>query len=143
MIDRMRQLEFRAQDLADRFPHRPQHVNKRMVWDLACPTDARHSGNIIYSRWRAGVIPASLPVRARRPTIEVRPDFFGYEIAAQFAELDQLVFHAGNAAGARTFEEARVLYESEVAPAGRTLESEPALEFVRAMGYEWGVSDGN
>jgi hypothetical protein len=62
-------------------------------------------------------------------------------LAVRLARLDRLVFHAGDAAGAGTFLRAKRALEEVEAESPR----DPAgwVERVEAMGFEWGVSDGN
>lgn len=70
---------FEARDLAARHPPRLTHANKKLVYSLACPTDAPLSGTLTLSRWRAMPLPAALPAAA--PEHEMREDVFGYEAA--------------------------------------------------------------
>ncbi|MFN8177613.1 MAG: hypothetical protein U0167_06790 [bacterium] len=62
-------------------------------------------------------------------------------IAAQMAEVDRLVFHAVSAAGVKTLETARA--RAAEALGGSTLPTAELIERIEALGFTWGVSDGN
>jgi hypothetical protein len=69
---------FDAAELALAFPPRFSHPNKRAVYRVACPTGARHSGAIEFTRWPEMRLPDAIPA-GRAATVEARADLFGYE----------------------------------------------------------------
>lgn len=60
-------------------PPRLAHPNKKLVYELACPKGARHSGTLVASRWHAIPLPAELP--GTEPERVMREDVYGYEPA--------------------------------------------------------------
>lgn len=63
-------------------------------------------------------------------------------IAARLAGLDRLVFHSFDAEGTRAWEEARAI-EQKLAPPGAAVETAALARTIEAIGFTWGVSDGN
>jgi len=64
-------------------------------------------------------------------------------LAGQMAGLHRLVFHTFNARGSAVLEKALDTVESELATDGSLLNVETMIDQIEAMGFEWGVSDGN
>jgi hypothetical protein len=107
-----------------------------------------------YTGFRAAVIEAAQ--LAETPVVAVHTGHWGtgayggnkvlmallQRIAARLAELDRLVVHSFDAEGTRAWEEARAL-EQRLAPPGATVESAALARTIEAMGFAWGVSDGN
>ena len=63
-------------------------------------------------------------------------------LAAEMADVSQIVFHTGDPSGAAAIRETRQLFDSVVI--GRTkLTTRELVEQIHAVGFEWGVSDGN
>lgn len=64
-------------DLLASHPPHLRHPHKRLVFDLACPPGARHTGPIELTRWAAAPLPATL---ALAPTdIATVPGHYDYE----------------------------------------------------------------
>lgn len=63
-------------------------------------------------------------------------------LAAQMAALDRLVFHTFDRSGTTSLAEARKVVDEKLGGLS-PMEMREAIERVFAMGYEWGVSDGN
>jgi hypothetical protein len=74
---------FDAATLMAEFPPNFTHPNKRVVYDIACPPDSLSAGEIVFSRWATTGLPGHLPTRGVSPQFESRPDYFGYEPAAE------------------------------------------------------------
>src|SRR4051812_32899056 len=53
-------LTFDAAKLMAEHPPRLRNPNKQVVFEIACPTACRIAGAIVYSRWWAKPLPASL-----------------------------------------------------------------------------------
>ncbi len=64
-------------------------------------------------------------------------------MAACLAEVDRLVFHTHHKTGSDAFEQARGILERDLMPGGRQVDVSLLLRDVQAMGFSWGVSDGN
>jgi Poly (ADP-ribose) glycohydrolase (PARG) len=64
-------------------------------------------------------------------------------LAARFSSIDSLVFHTGNILGTATLARARQIIEQDLLPDESPVETSVLLEKIYAMGFEWGVSDGN
>ena len=70
---------FDTQKLVDEFAPRLSHPNKKIVYRIACPRNAFHSGQIVFTRWAKMDLPAAVN-REESPThVETREDYFGYE----------------------------------------------------------------
>ncbi len=63
-------------------------------------------------------------------------------LAAEIAGLERLVFHTFDAPGTKAPDAARVLIEGTLA-SGSVIDTGELIRRVAAMGFEWGVSDGN
>jgi hypothetical protein len=61
-------------------------------------------------------------------------------LAAGMAGLDALVFHTGRPGGGQPLDEALRLAREEL---GSVSTATAAIEAIEAMGFSWGVSDGN
>ncbi len=64
-------------------------------------------------------------------------------IAARMAGLDSVVFHAGDADGARSFEEAHRIYREDVGLETGARDVSELVARIESMGSRCGVSDGN
>lgn len=64
-------------------------------------------------------------------------------LAAQLAGLDRFVFHGGDAAGSRTFEEACRIARKVAGSGGEPRAVSEIVTDVESMGLQWGVGDGN
>lgn len=63
-------------------------------------------------------------------------------VAAAMAGVDRIVFHTGDPSGKAAIRESRGLLDS--ISAGRTtVDVRAVLEQINALGFEWGISDGN
>ncbi|HZV01908.1 MAG TPA: hypothetical protein VFF73_34670 [Planctomycetota bacterium] len=72
--------EFDAAELVASHPPRLQHPKKKLVFGIACPPGAVHSGRVVFTRWRCMPLPPAIP--EREPVLEAREDVFGYEAPA-------------------------------------------------------------
>ena len=62
-------------------------------------------------------------------------------LAAEMAGIDRLVFHTGDASGTTAFQAAQQVIAGDLnGPPG---EIAPMIDRIAAMGFEWGMSDGN
>jgi hypothetical protein len=92
-----------------------------------------------------------------RPTVTIHTGFWGCGayggnrilmtllqlLAADLAEIDRLVFHAGSSEGVETFNEALSIFKAEFRSATGPVCVPDILELVHSKGYRWGASDGN
>ena len=63
-------------------------------------------------------------------------------IAAEMAGVEQIVFHTGDPSGEASISEMRRLFDSDVI-GGADVGVREVIERIHAIGFEWGVSDGN
>jgi hypothetical protein len=63
-------------------------------------------------------------------------------LAARMAGLDHLVLHTGSAGGRTPLDDALRLSRDDLATGGM-IETTKLVERIAAIGFEWGVSDGN
>ena len=63
-------------------------------------------------------------------------------LAAEMAGLERVVFHTGDASGVAAIDAARRLFEAGPIT-GSPVETRELIERIHAIGFEWGVSDGN
>jgi Poly (ADP-ribose) glycohydrolase (PARG) len=70
---------FNAQNLVDSHPPRLQNANKKLVYQIACPTACKHNGTIVCSRWRAVSLPSTFVVSQSQTKLEDRKNYFQYE----------------------------------------------------------------
>ena len=63
-------------------------------------------------------------------------------IAAEMAGLERVVFHTGDPSGKIAIDDAKRLFETKLLIRSPIATSE-LIELVDAIGFEWGVSDGN
>lgn len=63
-------------------------------------------------------------------------------LAAEMAGLERVVFHTGEAAGAAAINDAKQLFEPDRIT-GSPMAAHDLIELIDAIGFEWGVSDGN
>jgi len=76
-----RPIEHEVYDAASLMKQHPpvlDDVNKRVVFDVACPAGSLSGGTVSYSRWQAMPLPVSLP-SAPGCVIEVCPDVYDYK----------------------------------------------------------------
>ena len=64
-------------------------------------------------------------------------------IAANLAEVDELVFHAFNSDGALTVQQAHDYVKNEILYGQADMQMENIISRIVATGFEWGESDGN
>jgi poly(ADP-ribose)glycohydrolase PARG len=64
-------------DLVRRWPPKFAHPNKKIVYDVACPSGTSHEGTVKFSRWTGGRLPTDVPGE-RTAEILGRPGFFDY-----------------------------------------------------------------
>lgn len=78
-MKRICQYEFRTQELVTSHPPRLQNRNKRIVFEIASPAGATHSGTIRFSRWRPTGFSDTVTRDVTRPIFEQRDGFFTYD----------------------------------------------------------------
>lgn len=71
--------EFDTDALVSRFPSEFEHPNKDVVYAVANPPDATHSGTLNYTRWRGISLPTEFELRPSADVVVVQPDFYDYE----------------------------------------------------------------
>ncbi|MFO8015382.1 MAG: hypothetical protein R6X20_19030 [Phycisphaerae bacterium] len=64
-------------------------------------------------------------------------------LAARLAGLDHLVFHTVDAAGMETYHKAVSILEEDLNALKGPVRSATSIDRTAAMGFRWGVSDGN
>lgn len=108
-----------------------------------------------YSGFRAAVVAGRRDSPASPPATEIHTGYWGCGafggnrvlmsllqiLAAHLAQVDRLVFHSGRGA-ARPYLQAQEILES-LLPPGSLPETAELRGRIAAMGFEWGVSDGN
>ncbi|MBJ6799759.1 poly(ADP-ribose) glycohydrolase [Geomonas propionica] len=73
-------LTFTAQDLVEENPPCFYSDNKKLVYNLATSFGGKYEGKICYSRWSEMPLPTELELAEWGDSLEIRPDFFGYEV---------------------------------------------------------------
>ena len=63
-------------------------------------------------------------------------------IAAEMAGVERIVFHTGDPSGAAAIREMRRMFEMDLA-VGSAMAVPELIRRINALGFEWGVSDGN
>ncbi len=63
--------------------------------------------------------------------------------AARLAGIDRLVYHTVDASGSEPYQEAKRRVDTQLLPAGAMPRTTDLVHVVHAMGFAWGVSDGN
>ena len=71
--------EFDTETLVSRFPSEFDHPNKEVVYAVASPPDATHSGTLKYSRWRGISLPTEFELRPSAEVVVTQPNFYDYE----------------------------------------------------------------
>jgi hypothetical protein len=64
-------------------------------------------------------------------------------LAARLSGIDRLVFHTHYKEGTDAFDAARQILDRDLLPAGSRPEVAALTRAVEAVGFQWGVSDGN
>jgi hypothetical protein len=72
--------KFGARDIVSRYPARIENANKAAVFALTSPVGAEHSGTITFTRWRQMPLPVTVSRESGRPALELREDFFTYDV---------------------------------------------------------------
>jgi len=95
--------------------------------------------------------------REDKPTVSVHTGFWGcgayggnrvlmtmlQVLAARLAGLDRLVYHTVDVEGTDRYDEAVAILEDDLGAFAGPLETGSLIDEIEAMGFEWGVSDGN
>jgi len=63
-------------------------------------------------------------------------------LAAEMAGLERVVFHTGAASGVAAINDAKRVFEADLIT-GSPMSADELIELIDAIGFEWGVSDGN
>jgi len=95
--------EFDAADIVSKYPAQIENTNKEIVFGIASPPDAVHSGKITFTRWRQMPLPDTISRERDHPTLEMREAFFAYEAPPEgqtdwylnFAHRDLFSFYGG------------------------------------------------
>jgi len=64
-------------------------------------------------------------------------------LAARLAGLDRLAFHTVDEAGTDAYEEAHAILEEDFGALVGSIQTDSLIDKTEAMGFEWGLSDGN
>jgi hypothetical protein len=81
LIDRQ---TFNAQKLVELYPPKLYHRNKKVVYQIACPMDAVHNGELTFSRWRGMPLPKVLTssnFKVQKTALAERSGYFDYEVS--------------------------------------------------------------
>lgn len=70
---------FQACELMEQYPPRWEHLNKEVVYQLACPPGTVHAGEVVYTRWPPATVPETLEASVSAPALEAREDVFTYD----------------------------------------------------------------
>src|SRR5665213_41310 len=74
----LERLSFAAMRLMAEHPPVWRHPNKRIVFEISCPTGTVHRGEISYSRWPTLPLPERIDLGAHNCGVEHRAGFFDY-----------------------------------------------------------------
>jgi hypothetical protein len=69
---------FEAQRLFEEHPPVIHDRNKRAVFEIACPEDARHAGQVVFTRWRAMPLPEEIAAEAAAARVARHDGFYDY-----------------------------------------------------------------
>jgi hypothetical protein len=75
-VEPIERREFEATALMRQDPPAIHNPNKQIVFDIACPPGAVHSGRLGYSRWAEMVPPDLVDAPAAADLVAVREGFF-------------------------------------------------------------------
>jgi Poly (ADP-ribose) glycohydrolase (PARG) len=70
---------FDAQSTIDNHPPKLQHANKQLVYQIACPPNSVHRGQLVFSRWPARTLATIDLAHSYDTKIEENSGYFGYE----------------------------------------------------------------
>lgn len=74
---------FNTQDLIASHPPKLHHPNKKVVYQIACPTGAGHQGELVFSRWHALPLPQTPIALNQNTVLEAQTGYFKYTSAHQ------------------------------------------------------------
>ncbi len=77
--DNIDRISFNTQHMFQESPPVIFSENKLAVYRVACPTGAKHGGEIQFSRWRAVPLPYETIISTLKTDFVIREDVFGYE----------------------------------------------------------------
>lgn len=69
---------FPTAELMRRYPPRLEHSNKRVIFQLACPPDAVHAGELMASRWEASCLPEWMDGTHAANLLRERQGYYDY-----------------------------------------------------------------
>lgn len=118
--------------------------------------DIQHVLHTAYTGFTAARI-ASARDRRTKPRVIIHTGYWGcgafggnrvmmallQMLAAKMSGVDRLVFHTGNAAGTRPYQEAHDLLRAVLGDGRRAVPLRMVILELEALGFEWGESDGN
>jgi hypothetical protein len=70
---------FDAQTTSDAHPPKLRHANKRLLYQIACPPNSVHRGQLVFSRWQARTLDTIDLARSYDTEIESIGGYFGYD----------------------------------------------------------------
>jgi len=85
MKNPIERLIFKAQELIQEEPAQLYSANKKIVYDLACPSDAVYKGHINYSRWSKMNLPEEISLSDSKTHIFIKDGFFDYLPQEQYS----------------------------------------------------------
>lgn len=74
---------FDAHDLVNSHPPKLKNKNKKVVYEIACPSGCHHSGQLIFSRWRAMLLRDLISSVDCQTELEERSGYFKYELSSE------------------------------------------------------------
>ncbi len=69
---------FNTQYLVASYPPKIRNANKKIVYQIACPPNSNHTGELVFSRWRSISLAEIYPSLADHTKIEEQKSYFEY-----------------------------------------------------------------
>jgi hypothetical protein len=69
---------FDAKNLVETVPIGLSHPYKKLVYDIACPPNSKHSGNIVSTRYNPIPLSSTFPAPGSTTQFEMKEDVFQY-----------------------------------------------------------------
>jgi len=69
---------FDAKNLVETVPIGLSHPYKKLVYDIACPPNSKHSGNIVFTRYNPIPLSSTFPAPGSTTQFEMKEDVFQY-----------------------------------------------------------------
>ena len=142
---------FNTQNLIEAHPPKLRNSNKKVVYQIACPSNSVHNGELVCSHWRSISLSRTSPILP----YDLETGFWGCGayggnrvliallqlLAARIAQIDRLVFHTTDTTGSQALATAQKIIDRELAIEDSNLTT--ILEKIDSMSFKWGVGDGN